>query len=75
MTGRLDEINACMDSVVDNVHSVHFILGLKVGIESLLNVFDNWPPGVVVVDEISKARCINDCQTQPDSIFLDVGTD
>jgi hypothetical protein len=58
VTSRLDEIHAGMHAVVDDVHAVEFVLGFEICIESLLDVFDDWAPGIIVVDEIAEARCI-----------------
>ena len=75
VTGGLDEVDACVNAVVDNVHSVDLILSLEVGVESLLDVLNDWSPRIVVVDEITEARCVHDCQSESDAIFLDVSTD
>ena len=58
VTGRLDEVHASMDAIVDDVHAIELVLGLEIRIESLLNVLDDWAPGVIVVDEVAKARCV-----------------
>lgn len=71
----LNEVDAGMDSVIHNVHSVHLVLGLEIGIESLFNVLHNGSPRVIVVDKISKAGGINHSQAQTDAIFLNVGAD
>lgn len=55
----LDEVDTCMHTVVNDVHAVDFILGIQVGVKSLLDVLNNWSPGVIVVDEVTKARGIN----------------
>lgn len=44
MPSRLDEVDACMNAVVHNVHPVDLVLSFQVGIESLLDVLDNWSP-------------------------------
>lgn len=58
MTGRLDEIHTGMYAVVDDIHAVELVLGFEICIESLLDIFDDWAPGVIVVDEIAEARRI-----------------
>jgi hypothetical protein len=63
MAGWLDEVHTGVNSVVDNVHAVNLVLGIQVGIEALLNVIHNWSPRLVVVDEITKTRGINNSQT------------
>ena len=44
MAGGLDEENASMDSVVNDIHAVDLVLSIKVGVEARLNVLDNSPP-------------------------------
>jgi hypothetical protein len=44
VAGRLDEVNASMDAVVNNVHTVDLVLSFQVGIEALLDVLDNRSP-------------------------------
>jgi hypothetical protein len=63
MASRLDEVYASMNSVIDNVHSVDLVLSIQISIEALLNIIHNWSPRLIIVNEISKARGINDCQT------------
>jgi hypothetical protein len=62
MTGWLDEVHTGVDSVVNDVHTVDFVLGVEVGIEALLNVVHNWSPGLIVVDEITETWGINNSQ-------------
>ena len=61
MAGGLDEVDDGVDAVVDNVHAVDLVLGIEVGVEPLLNVLDNGVPGLIVVDEVAKAGCVDDC--------------
>jgi hypothetical protein len=75
VTSRLNEVDTGVDTVVDNVHAVDLVLGIQVGIEALLNVLNDWAPGVIVVDKVSEARGVNDSQTQTDSVLLDIGAD
>lgn len=71
----LNEEHASVDTVVHNVHAVNLVLGIEVSIETLLNVVDNGPPRLVVVDEITKARGIDDSKAEPDTGLLDVSAD
>ena len=71
----LDEVDTGMDAVVDNVHAVDLVLSLQVGIESLLDVLDNWSPRVIVVDKVTKARGINNGQAEANTILLNIGAD
>ena len=57
----LDEIDTGVDAVVDNVHAVDLVLSIQVGVEALLNVLDNGVPGLIVVDEVAKAGCVDYC--------------
>ena len=75
VASRLDEVDAGMDAVVDNVHAVDLVLSLEVGIESLLDVLDNWSPRLVVVDKVTETRGINNRQAKTDTVLLDVGAD
>ncbi len=75
MTCGLDEVHTRVDAVVHNVHAVDLVLRLQVGIESLLNVLHDGPPRLIVVDEITEAWRIDDCQSQADPVLLDIGAD
>ena len=44
VTCRLDKVDTCVNSVINNVHPVDFVLSIKVGIKSLLNVFNDRSP-------------------------------
>lgn len=59
----LDKVDACMDAVVNDIHAVDFILGVKVRVKSLLDVLNNRAPRCIIVDEVAKARSVNDGQT------------
>ena len=63
VSGWLDEIDTSMYAVVNDVHPVDLVLGLEIGIKPLLDILNNWPPRVVIVDKIAKARCVDDCQS------------
>lgn len=68
----LEEVDASVDAVVNNVHAVDLVLGIEVGIEALLDVIDDWSPGLVVVDKVSKARGINNSQAKTDAVLLNI---
>lgn len=57
----LNEVDNGVDAVVDNVHAVNLVLGIQVGVKALLNVLDNGVPGLIVVDEVAKAGCVDYC--------------
>ncbi len=44
MSSRLDEVDASMDTVVDDIHTIDLVFGFEVSVESLLNVFHDGPP-------------------------------
>jgi hypothetical protein len=75
VAGGLDEVDTCMYTVIYDVHPVHLVLGLEVRIETLLDVLDNWAPGVVVINEISKAGGVYHRQSETNTILLDISTD
>ena len=75
VTGGLNEVHTGMDAVVDNVHAVDFVLSIEVGIEALLDVLDDRAPRLVVVDKVTKARSINNVQSQTYTVLLNVCTD
>lgn len=68
----LDEEDTCVDTVVHDVHPVDLVLSIQVSIEALLDVIRDWPPGLVVVDEVTEARGINNGQAQANTGFLDI---
>lgn len=75
MTGRLDEVDTSVDTVVDNVHTVDLVLRIEVCVETLVNVLHDWPPGVVVVNKVTEARGVNDRESQADAVFFNVCAD
>lgn len=75
VAGRLDEEDASMDSVVNNVHAVDLVLGIEIGIVALLNVVGDGAPGLVIVDKVTKSGSVNNSQAKTDTSFLDIGTD
>jgi hypothetical protein len=72
VTSRLDEVDTCMDAVVNDVHPVDLVLCVQVSIEALLNVFDDRTPGVLVVHEVAKSWRVNHGQAQAYAILLNV---
>jgi hypothetical protein len=59
----LDEVHTSMNPVVHDVHTVDLVLSIQVSIKALLNVVHNWPPRLIIVNEITKPRGINNSQT------------
>lgn len=68
----LDEEDTCVNAVVHDVHPVDLVLGIEVSIETLLDVIRDWPPGLVIVDEVTEARGINNSQAQTNTRFLNI---
>ena len=75
VTSGLDEIDTSVDAVVDDVHAVDLVLGIEVGVETLLDVLGNGTPGVIVVHEIAETRGVDDSQTQAHTVLLNVRAD
>lgn len=75
VTGGLDEVDARVDTVVDDVGTVDLVLGLEISVVSLFNVLDNRTPRVIVVHKVTKARRVDDGQTETDTVLFDIGTD
>lgn len=72
---RLDEVDARVDTVVDDVGPVDLVLGLEVSVVSLLNVLDNRAPRVIVVHKVTKSGGVDNGQTKTDTVLLDIGAD
>ena len=51
----LDEVDAGVHTIVNDVHSVDLVLCIEVCIEALFNVLHDWLPRIIVIDEVSKA--------------------
>lgn len=75
VTSGLNEVHTGMDTVVDNVHAVDLVLGIKISIEALLDVLDNGAPGFVVVDEVTETRSVDNIQSETYAILLNVCAD
>jgi hypothetical protein len=75
VAGGLNEVDNSVDTVVNNVHAIDLVFSLEVSIESLLDVLNNGVPGFIVVDEIAKAGCIDNCQPEANAILFNVGAD
>ena len=68
----LEEVDTCVDAVIDNVHAVDLVLGVEVSIKSLLDVVNNWSPGLIVVDEVSETWGVDDGKTKADTVLLNI---
>lgn len=75
VASRLDEEDAGVNSVVNNVHAVDLVLSIKIGVVALLNVVGDRAPRLVIVDKVTKSGGVNDSQAKADTSFLDIGAD
>jgi hypothetical protein len=75
VAGGLNEEDASVDAVVDNVHPVDLVLSIEVGIEALLDVVDDRAPRLVIVDKVTKAGRVHHSKTKTNTGLLDVGAD
>jgi hypothetical protein len=71
----LNEEDAGVNTVVDNVHAVDLVLSIEVSIETLLDVVHNRAPRLIVVDEVTEAGCVNNRQSETDTGLLDIRAD
>lgn len=62
-----------MHAIVYDVHPVHLVLSIKIGIKSLFDVLNDWPPRIVVVDEVPETRGINYRKAETNAILFNVG--
>lgn len=74
MTGRLYEVNACMDTVVYDVHAIDFVLSVEIGIETLLDVLNDRSPRIIIVDKVAKSWGVYHRQAEANTILLNIGT-
>lgn len=75
MASWLDEIHACMYTVVHNIDAVDLVLGVKIGIKALFNILDYRAPGYVIVDKVTETRSVDDSQSKTNAVFFDIGAD
>lgn len=75
VAGGLDEENASVDAVVNNVHAVDLVLGIEVCVISSLNIVDNGAPRLVIVDKVTKSGSVDDSQAETDTSLLNIGAD
>jgi hypothetical protein len=47
VAGRLNKIDTRMNTIIDDICPVRFILSLEIGIESGLNTFKDWFPTII----------------------------
>ena len=63
MSSGSDEVQACVDTEINLVHTARLLLLQHIRLMLVVQEFDDWHPGIAVVDIVSKARRINDGQT------------
>jgi hypothetical protein len=44
VSSGLHKVHTCVHTVIDDVHPVHLVFRIEIGIETLLNVLHNWSP-------------------------------
>jgi hypothetical protein len=59
----LNEEDAGVDTVVNDVHPVDLVLSIEIGVKALLNVVGDGTPRLIVVDKVTKARGIHNSQS------------
>ena len=89
VASRLNKVDTSVNTIIDNIRPVWFILRFKIRIKSRLDTFQNGFPttrsaltltiGEVdlffIIDEISKSRGMDDIKSQSNAILLNIGTD
>lgn len=63
MSSRLDKVYTRVHTIVDNVHAVDLVFCVKIRIKPLLNVLDDWSPGIIVVNKVTKTRRVYNGQS------------
>lgn len=71
----LDEENAGVDTIINDVHAVDLVLCIQVRVEALIDVLNDRPPRVVVVDKVTEAGCVHHGQSKTHAVLLNIGTD
>ena len=72
MTGWLNEVDTRVDSVINNIDTVDLVLSIEIRVESLLDIVDDWAPGLIVVNKVAESRRVNDGETQPNTVLLNI---
>lgn len=68
----LEEIDAGVDTVVDNLLAVDSVLLLEICVEARLDVFQDGLPAVVVVYKVTEPGSVDDGETESNTILLDI---
>lgn len=75
MACGLDKVHTGMNSVVHDIHAIHLILSVQIGIITLFDILDNRLPGLVIIDKVTEAGRIDYSETQSDTVLFDVSAD
>jgi len=75
MSGRLNEVDTGVDSVVNDIHSVNLILGFQIGVKTLLNVINDWAPRLIIIDKVPESRGIDNSEAKANAILLNISRD
>ena len=59
MSGWSDEVQACVDTEIDFIYTAGLLLLQHIRLMLIIQKFDDWHPGITVVDIVAKARGID----------------
>ena len=62
-----------MNAIVHNIHTVDLILSVEVSIESLFDIVNNWSPGLIIVDKVTKTWSVDNGEAKAHTILFNVG--
>lgn len=63
MSSRADEVQAGVNTKVDLIDTAGLLLLQHIGLMLIIQEFDDWHPGIAVVDIVSEAWCIDNGET------------
>lgn len=75
MASGLNEKHTSVDTVIHNIRAVDLVLAVQISIVTLLNIINNGPPRLIVVDKVTETRGVNNSQSKSDTGFLNIGAD
>lgn len=62
MAGGTDKVEACVNTKIDSINSAWLLFLEHVRLVLVIQEFDDWLPGVAIIDIVAKAGSINDGQ-------------
>lgn len=71
----LDEEDASVDAVVNDIDTVNLVLSIEIGVKALLNVVDNGAPGLIVVDEVTETWGVDHGEAEAHTSLLNISAD